>query len=78
MGSKFHLEAIMLIMAYPRVDMFKPLRVFPDIYVNLADLTMDPLLVAIDQVLDDEKLVLIVWNSYVKRRPHCFVNGRHV
>jgi IS5 family transposase len=76
MCSKFHLEAIMLIMAYPRVDMFKPLRVFPDIYVNLADLTMDPLLVAIDQVLDDEKLVLIVWNSYVKRRPHCLTTGR--
>ena len=40
----------MLIMAYPRVDMFKPLRAFPDIYVNMADLVMDLLLAAIDQV----------------------------
>lgn len=66
----------MLIMAYPRVDMFEPLRVFPDVYINLTDLAMDPLLAAIDRVLDDEKLVLIVWNDYVKRRPHCLTTGR--
>ena len=66
----------MLIMAYPRVDMFKPLHAFPDIYVTMADLVMDSLLAAIDQVLDDEKLILIVWNSYVKRRAHCLTTGR--
>ncbi len=66
----------MLIMAYPRVDMFEPLRAFPGIYVDMADLTLDPLLAAMDKVLDDEKLVLIVWNDYVTRRPHCLTTGR--
>jgi IS5 family transposase len=75
-GNNLPLEAIMLIMAYPPVDMFKPLRVFPDIYVDMADLALDPLLAAMDQVLDDEKLVLIVWNDYVTRRPHCLTTGR--
>jgi IS5 family transposase len=76
MGNKLPLEANMLIMAYPRVDMFEPLRAFPGLYVDMADLAMDPLLAALDQVLDDEKLVLIVWNDYVTRRPHCLTTGR--
>jgi IS5 family transposase len=70
------LEAIMLIMAYPRVDILKPLQGFPDIYIDLAGLAMDPLLAAIDRILDDERLLVIVWNDYATRRPHCLTTGR--
>jgi len=30
----------MLILRYPRVDMFEPLQQFPDIYVDIADFAM--------------------------------------
>jgi hypothetical protein len=45
----------MLILRYAAVDMFEPLQLFPDIYVDLSDFTMDPLLAALDKVMDDER-----------------------
>ena len=36
----------MLILRYPAVDMFAPLRQFPGTYVDISDFTMDPLLSA--------------------------------
>lgn len=66
----------MLILRYPAVDMFEPLRLFPNIYVDLADVAMDPLLSVMDQVLDDERLLLLAWNDWATRRPHCLQTGR--
>ena len=66
----------MLRLRYPPVDMFKPLQAFPTIYVAVSDFTMDPLLSALDEVLDDEKLVLLAWNDYATRRPNCLKTGR--
>ncbi|MBU0494240.1 MAG: ISNCY family transposase [Chloroflexi bacterium] len=66
----------MLRLRYSPVNLFEPLQAFPDIYVDLADLAMDPLLSALDQVMDDEKLVLLAWNDYATRRPNCLTTGR--
>jgi IS5 family transposase len=70
------LEVKMLILRYPAVDLFAPLQQFPDIYVDLSDFTMDPLLAAMDQVMDDERLLLLAWNDWVRRRPNCLKTGR--
>lgn len=53
------LEVKMLILCYPRVDMFEPLQQFPDIYVDISDFAMDPILSALDKVMDDERLLLL-------------------
>lgn len=70
------LEVKMLRLRYLPVDMFKPLQAFPTIYVDVSDFTMDPLLSALDKVLDDEKIVLLAWNDYATRRPNCLKTGR--
>jgi IS5 family transposase len=70
------LEVKMLILRYAAVDMFEPLQLFPDIYVDLSDFSMDPLLSALDKVMDDERLVLLAWNDWVTRRPQCLQTGR--
>ncbi|MBU0490541.1 MAG: ISNCY family transposase [Chloroflexi bacterium] len=66
----------MLRLRYSPVDLFEPLQAFPDIYVDIADLAMDPILAALDKIMDDEQLVLLAWNDYVTRRPHCLHTGR--
>lgn len=66
----------MLRARYKPVDMFKPLQMFPEVYVDMADFNMDPILSAMDEVLDDEKLLLLAWNDYAKRRPNCLKTGR--
>ncbi|MCP4539296.1 MAG: ISNCY family transposase, partial [Chloroflexi bacterium] len=66
----------MLRLRYEPVDMITPLQAFPEIYVDLSDFSMDPILSAMDKVLDDEKLLLLVWNDYAKRRPNCLKTGR--
>jgi IS5 family transposase len=70
------LEVKMLILRYRRVDLFEPLRLFPNIYVDVCDFGMDPILSALDQVMDDERLLLLVWNDWVTRRPNCLKTGR--
>jgi IS5 family transposase len=70
------LEVKMLILRYPRVDLFEPLRLFPDIYVDVSDFAMDPILSALDNVMDDERLLLLAWNDWVTRRPNCLKTGR--
>lgn len=70
------LEVEMLKLRYPAVDMFEPLRQFPDIYVDIADVAMDPVLSALDKVIDDERLLLLAWNDWVRRRPNCLKTGR--
>jgi hypothetical protein len=75
--QKFRLlEVKMLILRYPAVDMFEPLQQFPDIYIGLADITMDPLLAALDKVMDDEQLLLLAWNDWSQRRPNCLTTGQ--
>jgi len=69
-------EVKMLILRYPRVDMFEPLRLFPNIYVDVSDFVMDPILSALDKVMDDERLLLLAWNDWVTRRPNCLKTGR--
>ena len=54
----------MLILRYEPVDMFKPLRAFTGVYVDMFDFAMDPVLSAMDQVLDDAKLLLLAWNDW--------------
>ena len=66
----------MLILRYLAVDMFEPLRQFPDIYVDLSDFAMDPILSALDKVMDDERLLLLAWNDWATRRPNCLKTGR--
>ena len=66
----------MLILRYPRVDMFEPLRLFPDVYVDVSDFAMDPILSALDKVMDDERLQLLAWNDWITRRPNCLQTGR--
>jgi IS5 family transposase len=66
----------MLTLRYSRVDLFEPLRLFPDIYVDISDFAMDPILSALDQVMDDERLLLLAWNDWVARRPNCLKTGR--
>jgi IS5 family transposase len=70
------LEVKMLILRYAPVDMFEPLRLFPDVYVDISDFTMDPLLSALDKVMEDERLLLLAWNDWVTRRPNCLKTGR--
>jgi IS5 family transposase len=70
------LEVKMLILRYPRVDMFEPLQLFPDIYVDISDFAMDPILSALDKVMDDERLLLLAWNDWGTRRPNCLKTGR--
>jgi hypothetical protein len=70
------LEAKMLILRYPRVDVFEPLQLFPDIYVDISDFAMDPILSAPDKVMDDERLLLLAWNDWGMRRPNCLKTGR--
>ena len=65
------LEVKMLIMRYPRVDMFEPLQVFPEVYVDVSDFAMDPILSALDKVMEDERLLLLAWNDWITRRPNC-------
>lgn len=66
----------MLILRYPAVDMFAPLHQFPGIYVDISDFAMDPLLSALDKIMDDERLLLLAWHDWVKRRPNCLKTGR--
>jgi len=66
----------MLILRYPPVDLFEPLQLFPDIYVNISDFAMDPILSALDKVMDDERLLLLAWNDWVTRRANCLKTGR--
>ncbi len=66
----------MLRLRYPAVDMFAPLPQFPDIYSDLSDFSMDPLLAALDKIMDDEQLLLLAWNDWVKCRPNCLQTGR--
>ena len=66
----------MLRLRYPGVDVFEPLQQFPGIYVDISDFTMDPILVAMDQVMDDERLLLLAWNDWAMRRPNCLQTGR--
>jgi len=66
----------MLILRYEPVDMFKPLRAFTGVYVDISDFAMDSVLSAMDQVLDDAKLLLLAWNDWATRRPHCLETGR--
>lgn len=66
----------MLRLRYTPVGMFKPLQAFPEVYVDMTDFEMDPILSAMDKVLDDEKLLLLAWNDYAKRRPNCLKTGR--
>jgi IS5 family transposase len=63
-------------MRYAPVDLFKPLQAFPNVYVDVADFAMDPILYALDKVMDDEKIVLLAWNDYATRRPNCLKTGR--
>ncbi len=70
------LEVKMLILRYLAVDMFEPLRQFPDIYVDYSDFAMDPILTALDKVMDDERLLLLAWNDWATRRPNCLQTGR--
>jgi hypothetical protein len=70
------LEVKMLILRYPAVDMFEPLPQFPDIYVDYSDFAMDPILSALDKVMDDERLLLLAWNDWATRRPNCLQTGR--
>lgn len=66
----------MLILRYEPVDLFKAVHTLPELK-DCTDLTMDPLLSALDQVLDDDQLVLLAWNDFVIRRPHCLETGRY-
>jgi IS5 family transposase len=66
----------MLTLRYSRVDLFEPLRLFPNIYVDIADFAMDPILCVLDRVMDDERLLLLVWNDWVTRRSNCLKTGR--
>ena len=66
----------MLILRYEPVDMFEPLRAFTGFSLDISDFAMDPVLSAMDQILDDAKLLLLVWNDWVTRRPHCLETGR--
>ena len=66
----------MLVLRYPQVDLFEPLRLFPDTYVDISDFAMDPILSALDKVMDDERLLLLAWNDWVTRRPNCLKTGR--
>ena len=66
----------MLILRYPRVDLFEPLLLFPDVYVDVSDFAMDPILSALDKVMDDERLLLLAWNDWITRRPNCLQTGR--
>lgn len=66
----------MLILRYAPVDLFQLVHRLPDL-ADSSDLAMDPLLSALDQVLDDDRLVLLAWNDWVTRRPHCLETGRH-
>lgn len=43
--------------------MFELLSLFPEIYGDLADVAMDPLLAALDQAMDDEQLLSLAWND---------------
>jgi len=70
------LEVKMLILRYPAVDMFEPLRQFPDIYVDFSDFAMDPILSMLDKVMADERLLLLAWNDWATRRPNCLQTGR--
>lgn len=70
------LEVKMLILSYLAVDMFEPLCQFPDIYVDFSDFAMDPILSALDKVMDDERLLLLAWNDWATRRPNCLKTGR--
>ncbi|MBM3136219.1 MAG: ISNCY family transposase [Chloroflexi bacterium] len=70
------LEVKMLILCYPRVDVFEPLQQFPDIYVDISDFAMDPILSALDKVMDDERLLLLAWNDWATRRPNGLKTGR--
>jgi IS5 family transposase len=71
------LEVEMLRLRYSAVDMFEPLGQFPDIYVDMSDVAMDPILSAMDKVMDDERLLLLAWNDWVRRWPHSLTTGRH-
>ena len=65
----------MLIARYKPVDMFKSLHLLPECPADIRGLMMDPLLFVLDQVLDDAKLRLLVWNDWGTRRPHCLETG---
>jgi IS5 family transposase len=65
----------MLIGRYPPVDLFESLPLLPDCPVEIRALMMDPLLSALDDVLDDAKLQLLAWNDWSQRRPHCLETG---
>ena len=45
----------MLILRYPRVDMFEPLQLFHEVYVDISDIAMDPIFSALDKLMDDER-----------------------
>jgi IS5 family transposase len=66
----------MLTLRYPRVDLFEPLRLFPNIYVDISNFAMDPILSVLDRVMDDEQLLLLAWNDWVTRRSNCLKTGR--
>jgi IS5 family transposase len=65
----------MLIARYKPVDMFESLHLLPECPADIRALMMDPLLSGLDQVLDDAKLQLLVWNDWSTRRPHCLETG---
>jgi IS5 family transposase len=69
------MEAKMLIARYKPVDMFESLHLVPECPADIRALMMDPLLSALDQVLDDAKLQLLVWNDWSTRRPQCLETG---
>ena len=65
----------MLIARYEPVDMFESLHVLPECPADIRALMIDPLLSALDEVMDDAKLQLLVWNDWGTRRPHCLEMG---
>ena len=69
------LETKMLIARYEPVDMFESLHLLPECPADIRELMVDPLLSALDEVLDDAKLQVLVWNDWVTRRPHCLETG---
>jgi len=74
-ANKLLLEAEMLILKYAPVDMLADLCAIPDLVIDRSEFS-DPLLSTLDRMMDDEKLVLLAWNDYVTRRPHCLTTGR--
>jgi IS5 family transposase len=65
----------MLIARYKPIDMFESLHLLPECPADIRALMIDPLLSALDEVMDDAKLQLLAWNDWVKRRPHCLEMG---